>query len=214
MVDNASQRLCCADGRLGHCPFGSQESRQSRTHEETDRHLRCNRAEGARSSLLFHLRGSWRDIPLRRIIAIKREIDRTFHAYGDLFSEDFQRTYHDFINAGFLTYQGVGKPAALRANREYLRRQWGGDWEPAWDGLFVGPNEIWQSRSERSNLLASGMFGNASAPRAAGSFLSGGSIFASEMDKAPLPWRLGGDSRGQHLGSAWPLHRQPSVFTW
>jgi len=85
--------------------------------------------------------GGWKKLPPDKMIEKKREIDHSMYVYGALFSERLTIRFHEFMDACFATFQGRGKAAVLRANRDALKRQWGDDWKNEWDAAFVDPTK-------------------------------------------------------------------------
>lgn len=63
-------------------------------------------------------------------------LDKEFYRSEYLMGEEFARSYHAFMEACFLTYTGLARPAQLRASRNRQRAQ-RPDWEDAWDDLLI-----------------------------------------------------------------------------
>ncbi|OCJ66286.1 hypothetical protein A6U97_26505 [Agrobacterium tumefaciens] len=85
----------------------------------------------------FNCIGDWRTLDPDKLLDHKRKLDRAMNVYGALFSAELDVRYHAFIDACFSTYEGRGKPAKLRANTDFLKRQWGDDWVLKWDACFM-----------------------------------------------------------------------------
>ena len=80
--------------------------------------------------------GNWKEISPKRIIELKRWLDKKIYIYSPLFSQKFLVKYNDFTKQCFSTFSGWGKDAKIIStfNR---RKQFGkDDWEEEWEELF------------------------------------------------------------------------------
>ena len=80
----------------------------------------------------FSFIGRFRSLPPGTIIAHKRELDRTIHVYGPIFSPALRDRYDEFVKLCFIAFAGgVGRPALIaadvvRSRRSGARRQGAG----------------------------------------------------------------------------------------
>lgn len=86
--------------------------------------------------VFFRTVGHYRDITPPEALKRKRMLDKEFYRSEYLMSEEFARRYHAFMDACFLTYTGLARPAQLRASRKRQRAE-RPDWEDAWDDLLI-----------------------------------------------------------------------------
>ena len=57
------------------------------------------------------------------ILAAKREADREFWTYEYLWSQDFHKAYHEFMDGAFETHRGEGNRAGIRAESRGYPKQ-------------------------------------------------------------------------------------------
>jgi hypothetical protein len=77
-------------------------------------------------------RGHWSDLDPEEIIKRKRQLDRDCHINQYLFDESFLGMYQDFVDAFFEMYTGIGKPARLRLDVDFLRGEIGPAFKTQW----------------------------------------------------------------------------------
>ena len=101
--------------------------------------------------------GYWKDISPRKMIDLKRELDKTVNIYRHLLSEEFYESYNTFIMSGFRTFTGHGKDALIRSEIESF---WGDrrthrtfEWEDQFSDLF----EVKMSKAEKTSPLHTNM---------------------------------------------------------
>jgi len=96
----------------------------------------------ANDMLCFYLCiGTWKQLTPTQVLGHKRELDRFINVYGGLFSPKFVTSYKDFIQSYFCEFRGRGKPAQLRANAEWLKREFGSAWQNGWEDSFAPAEE-------------------------------------------------------------------------
>lgn len=83
--------------------------------------------------------GDWRSSSPPQVIGHKRAIDQAMAVNGLLFSDEVRDAHTRFVKAYFRERSGVGAPAKLRADRDFLERQWGRAWRTKWSGYIEPP---------------------------------------------------------------------------
>ena len=78
-------------------------------------------------------RGHWIDLTPQEIIKRKRQLDSEFYINQYLFEQGFLSAYLRFVNSFFEMFTGVGKPAQLLLDVNFLRRQIGSAFRAEWD---------------------------------------------------------------------------------
>lgn len=76
--------------------------------------------------------GHWRDLDPAKIIEKKREVDRQMHIYRVMYSSNLMETYNAFMDSAFTMFSGVGLPARLRMDRDFIGSQIGSAWNTEW----------------------------------------------------------------------------------
>lgn len=92
--------------------------------------------------------GDWRSSSPLQVIAHKRAIDKAIAVNGLLFSDGVRESHARFVKAYFRERSGVGAPARLRADGDFLQRQWGRAWKAKWSG-YIEPSPPGMTRDER-----------------------------------------------------------------
>jgi hypothetical protein len=94
--------------------------------------------------------GDWKSLCPSKLLVHKRALDRFANIHGALFSADAIAAYETFIADCFSTFSGRGKPAKLRADMARLKRQFGQDWQAAWEDHFETGNVVDDQRLKAS----------------------------------------------------------------
>jgi hypothetical protein len=89
----------------------------------------------------FALIGQFQEITPPDAIALKRQLDRTFHAHAPLFSSAFRRRYQLFIDSCFHAFVGKAEPAKLRTFVGPQKRERGTKWNDEWESKFDAGGE-------------------------------------------------------------------------
>jgi hypothetical protein len=84
----------------------------------------------------FALIGQFQEIKPPDAIALKRQLDRTFHAHAPLFSSTFRRRYQAFVDVCFHALVGEAEPAKLRTFVGPQKRERGNKWNEDWESKF------------------------------------------------------------------------------
>lgn len=86
----------------------------------------------------FQCVGHFRALEPPAILQIKRDLDRTFFAFEQLFGRQVRVCYREFMSASFAQWANVGQDSRIKLSPEQLRRERGptAPWQPAWDELF------------------------------------------------------------------------------
>lgn len=85
--------------------------------------------------------GCWKDLEPKEVVSLKRKVDKLAHVYSPLFSNDFLKTYGEFINLCFETYSGWSSDAKLRTQFE-RRVEANNQWNPEWEIYFSVTDKI------------------------------------------------------------------------
>lgn len=93
--------------------------------------------------VFFTYRGRWREFTPPDIVRLKRELDRTFHVYAPLFSDDLKQSYNYFMDLCYKTFSGWGQDAKLRTHTQRRKDAAGDSWNLEWDGYFVEEGEVY-----------------------------------------------------------------------
>jgi hypothetical protein len=106
--------------------------------------------------LCFYTRvGDWQNLSPPKIREIKRKLDKTIYIAKPLFSQKFFQQYSDFMELCYLTYQGPGEHAKLRANFEKYRDA--DSWKPEYCDYFIADwvsiNEIRTAYEELGQIF-------------------------------------------------------------
>ena len=80
----------------------------------------------------FQAIGHWSDLNPDEIIVRKRDIDRALNVNRFLFDQDVWAAYKQFQTLHFDMWSGVGKPAKLRLDMDYMRAHLGEAFKPEW----------------------------------------------------------------------------------
>lgn len=99
----------------------------------------------------FNYVGDWRSISPPDILNLKRELDRNFHIYNFLWSQQFRHAYDILLNACYETNRGIEASAAVRANLRRYKQAWYDSWDYSWDDMFVA--EAHRLRRKEFNKL-------------------------------------------------------------
>jgi hypothetical protein len=81
--------------------------------------------------------GRWRELTPPELRQKKREADALFASMLPLWSSEVVQDYRAFMDSCFLTFQGVGKEALLRANIVRHKQSHGSGWKTEWDSFFA-----------------------------------------------------------------------------
>lgn len=84
--------------------------------------------------------GDFRGYTPPRVVEMKREADRQFFMYRPYWSKETEQLYVKYMNAAFLTYNGVGLPAKINASKAEKVSAYKVDkltWDPQWDEYFT-----------------------------------------------------------------------------
>jgi hypothetical protein len=88
----------------------------------------------------FALIGHFEEVKPPQAIALKRQLDKIFHAHAPLFSSNFRRRYQAFIDLCFRAFVGEAEPARLRTLvAPQIRER--SEWNPRWESMFDRGNE-------------------------------------------------------------------------
>jgi hypothetical protein len=92
----------------------------------------------------FRLRGRFRDISPPKLIGLKRDLDRSFFANEQLFSDRLRATYKAFMKECFLEGATPASDALLKAtlSRQVSERGGPDQWNRDWDRLFVPQEKL------------------------------------------------------------------------
>lgn len=86
--------------------------------------------------------GHYKDLTPDNIIAIKRATDKVVYSNIPFLSAEFFTSYHNFMNAAFCTYGGVGVDAKIIADLDTHKESAlvvGKNWEQRYDAMFSEP---------------------------------------------------------------------------
>jgi hypothetical protein len=91
----------------------------------------------------FTFVGHFRELDPPKVLPIKRELDKTFHANEQLFSGVLRQRYRDLMKTCFDMSATWGADAKLRASRTKLQGERGDDaaWDEQWNERFVSASE-------------------------------------------------------------------------
>lgn len=94
----------------------------------------------------FYIVGNWKEQTPPEVLAKKRALDKEVYVYTALFSDEFRKSYFQFIHLCFVTYTGPGQDAKLRTyitGQSYDRRAASVDeWKATWDSMFSDYTEV------------------------------------------------------------------------
>jgi hypothetical protein len=82
--------------------------------------------------------GGWRTFNPQEIIDRKREVDRVFHVYRPIFTQEVFEAYELFRRACFREYNAYGENATIRVDLEEARKNWREKWQESWSEWFAG----------------------------------------------------------------------------
>lgn len=85
--------------------------------------------------------GDFRSYTPPRVVEMKREADRQFFMYLPYWSAATENRYNEYMKAAFLTYNGAGLPAKIKASPSEKVAAYAVDklkWDSAWNEYFAG----------------------------------------------------------------------------
>ena len=80
--------------------------------------------------------GDWHGLNPAEIIKIKRCIDRDFHIYKYILSDDVFHSYQSFMKIYFFEFSKDGSPAKLRPDRKHIKKLMYEHYDERWDREF------------------------------------------------------------------------------
>ena len=83
----------------------------------------------------FTFVGNWKELTPPEIIQKKRFLDKQFHVFAHLFSQNIIKEYDTFIHSCFATHTGWAQDAKIMT--EFEQRKVLKNWDDQWDQLFV-----------------------------------------------------------------------------
>lgn len=86
--------------------------------------------------------GQWRELTPEDIVNRKRTLDKLIYGNAPFFSSHLLATYEEFMASAFVTEQGRGTAARIRANFGRHREESTRQFVEGWEQLFVSSEDV------------------------------------------------------------------------